>query len=160
MDPIMNFERYLTQQDAAILSRLAESLLRELDVKFNHGEQLVELLTSAILLPEHARREDCVSLYSEVLYQRLDTNELHTATIVCPYEAAPTLARFSALAPLSMALVGRRINSLVPVVLNDKESYTVRIVAVNNLGMYSCPQDGANGWRQQDWVVLGAEQYG
>jgi regulator of nucleoside diphosphate kinase len=134
MEFAQNMNRYLTQQDAALLSRLAENLLRELDFKFNRGEQLVGILTSAILLPENVRRDDCVSLYSEVLYLRLDTNEYHTATIVCPYEASPALAHVSALAPLSLALIGQEINSMAEVELHGGHSYGVRVVAVTNIG--------------------------
>ncbi|MDQ9172382.1 GreA/GreB family elongation factor [Oxalobacteraceae bacterium R-40] len=133
MELTQNMNRYLTQQDAALLSRLAENLLRELDVKFNRGERLVDILTSAILLPENVRRDDCVSLYSKVLYLRLDTNECHTATIVFPYEASPALAHVSALAPLSLALIGREINSIAEVELHDEHSYGIRIVAINNI---------------------------
>jgi regulator of nucleoside diphosphate kinase len=138
----MNFERYLTQHDAAILSRLAENLLREMDVKFNRGEQLVQLLSSAILLPENVQRDDCVSLYSEVLYRRLDTNEQHTATIVCPYEASPALANISALAPLSLALIGAPTNSTVMVELLADQSYEVEVINVKS-NRRSLPEDVA-----------------
>ena len=129
----MHLERYLTQHDAAILSRLAETLLREMDVKFNKGEQLLQILTSAILLPENVQKDDCVSLYSEVLYQRLDTKEQHTVTIVCPYEATPALARISALAPLALALVGVRVNSVVTVELLADQFYEAKVLDVRSI---------------------------
>ncbi len=129
----MQLERYLTQHDAAILSRLAETLLRELDVKLNKGEHLLQILTSAILLPENVQKDDCVSLYSEVLYQRLDTNEQHGVTIVCPYEATPALARISALAPLALALIGMRVGSVATVELLADHSYEVKVLEVRSL---------------------------
>jgi regulator of nucleoside diphosphate kinase len=135
----LNFERYLTQRDAALLSKLAENLLRELDVKYNRGEQLVDILSSSILLPETVNKEDCVTLYSEVLYRRLDTNEQHSVTIVCPYEASPALARISALAPLALALIGRQVDSVVNVELHDEQFYTVEILGVKSI-RYSVPE--------------------
>jgi regulator of nucleoside diphosphate kinase len=133
MKNTMNFERYLTQHDAGILSKLAENLLRELDVKFNKGEQLVDILSSAIFLPKTALKEDCVTLYSEVLYRRLDTNEQNSVTIVCPHEASPALARISALAPLALALIGRQIGSVVQVELHDDQFYEVRVGGVKSI---------------------------
>jgi regulator of nucleoside diphosphate kinase len=130
----MNFKRYLTQHDATLLSKHAENLLRELDLNYNCGEQLIEILKSSVLLHEKSRRDDCVSLYSEILYERLDTNDYHVTTIVIPSEASAALARISALAPLSLALIGRRITSEVDVELYGSYSYRVRIVAVNNIG--------------------------
>jgi regulator of nucleoside diphosphate kinase len=139
MKKTMNFERYLTQHDAGILSKLAENLLRELDVKFNKGEQLIDILSSAILLPETVHKEDCVTLYSEVLYRRLDTNEQHSVTIVCPFEASPSLARISALAPLALALIGRQIGSIVQVELHADQSYEVRVAGIKSI-RYSLPE--------------------
>ncbi|MGV3743442.1 MAG: GreA/GreB family elongation factor [Burkholderiaceae bacterium] len=129
----MHLERYLTQHDATILSRLAETLLRELDVKFNKGEQLLQILTSAILLPENVQKDDCVSLYSDVLYQRLDTKEQHSVTIVCPYEATPALARISALAPLALAMVGVQVSSVVAVELLADQFYEVKVLDVKSI---------------------------
>jgi regulator of nucleoside diphosphate kinase len=139
MKTTMNFERYLTQRDAALLSKLAENLLRELDVKFNKGEQLVDILSTAILLPETVHKDDCVTLHSEVVYRRLDTNEQHSVTIVCPYESSPALARISALAPLALALIGRQIGSVVQVELHDDQFYEVKVVSVKNI-RHSSPE--------------------
>lgn len=50
----MKIERYLSQEDAATLSRLAEHLLRMGEVNFNFAEQLIELIVDAVRTPQRA----------------------------------------------------------------------------------------------------------
>ncbi|OWW21437.1 GreA/GreB family elongation factor [Noviherbaspirillum denitrificans] len=131
----MKIERYLSQEDAAILSRLAEHMLRMRDVRINFAEQLIELIGTAILLPENVRRDDCVALNSEVVYRDIEMGRVGTVVIVCPQEANDTLARVSILAPLAMALLGRPVGCIAEVRLPFDKLRHVEIVAVTPPGL-------------------------
>jgi regulator of nucleoside diphosphate kinase len=126
----MKIERYLSQHDAATLSRLAENLLRLRDVKFNHAERIIELITTSILLPENSRRDDYVALYSTVVYRAIGTSQLNSIVIVCPQDASEALAKISLLAPLAMALLGRVVGSVVAVTLPFNQVQYIEIVGV------------------------------
>jgi regulator of nucleoside diphosphate kinase len=126
----MKFERYLTQHDAAILGRLAEQLLRVRDLKLNAGEQLAELISSAILLPANVVKKDCICLFSEVRCSRLGSGETFTVTIVSPEEANQPLAWISVLSPIGMALIGRKINSTIEVQLPFGQTEFIKVLEV------------------------------
>lgn len=128
----MKIERYLTQDDAAKLSRLAEQLLRVREVRFNAAESLIELISTSILLPENVQRPDCVSLYSRVKYRHVDSDDVRSIEIVCPHDASDTLARVSILAPLAMALIGRPKNSIVEVHLPFNKVQFIEILDVHD----------------------------
>ncbi|HJV73353.1 MAG TPA: GreA/GreB family elongation factor [Noviherbaspirillum sp.] len=134
----MKTERYLTQADATVLSRLAEQLLRVREVKFNAGEDLIDLLSTAILLPENSTRKDCVALHTEVTYHTGSPKEKKTLAIVCPQDANQELARVSVLAPLAMALIGREVGSVVDVELPFGHSQAVSILKVHPLSAPAC----------------------
>lgn len=139
----MKIERFLSQKDAGILSRLAERLLRLRDVKINSAEQLVDLISNAILMPENARRKDCVSLYSEVTYREVGTSRLETIFLVCPQETDEALARVSILAPVAMALLGRPVGSIAEITLPFKQVKYVAITDVKHADMDMQP--GSDG---------------
>ncbi|TFW01913.1 transcriptional regulator [Oxalobacteraceae bacterium OM1] len=126
----MNIERYLSQRDAATLCRLAEQLLRLRDVHLNHAERLVEVISSAILLPEHAKRTDCVCLQAEVTYRYIGTREPSSMVLVSPQDANETLARVSILTPLALALIGRRIGHVVEIAAGAQRVQFAEIIAV------------------------------
>jgi regulator of nucleoside diphosphate kinase len=126
----MNVERYLSQRDAAALCRLAEHLLRQRDVTLNCAERLVEVISSSILLPEHATRPNCVSLYSEVTYRHIGAHDRNSIVLVCPNDASDTLARVSTLAPLALALLGRSVGSIVQVDGGGDRIEHVEVLAV------------------------------
>lgn len=129
----MKFERYLTQYDAAILGRLAEQMLRIRDLKFNAGEQLVELISSSILLPATMTKADCVSLFSEVTCSKLGSGETLTIVIVSPEDANQTLAQISVLTPIGLALIGRKLNSTVEVQLPFGQTEIIKILSIRAL---------------------------
>lgn len=128
----MKIERFLSQKDAGILSRLAERLLRLREVKINSAEQLVDLISNAILMPENAQRKDCVALYSEVTYREVGTSRLETIFLVCPQETNEALARVSILAPVAMALLGRPVGSIAEITLPFKQVKYVMITDVKH----------------------------
>jgi len=127
----MNTERYLTREDAALLDKHAERLLRLRDVRFNHGEELVGILSGATVLPENVRREDCVSIHSEVTYSQLAKLDTHSIEIVYPQEANQVFGRVSVLSPIGLALIGRKVSSVVEVNLPSGRVQLLTILAVN-----------------------------
>ncbi|WP_151447639.1 GreA/GreB family elongation factor [Lacisediminimonas profundi] len=146
----MKIERLLSQRDASILSRLAENMLRLRDVKFNHAERLIELITSSILLPENSCREDYVSLYSTVEYRTIGAAESHSIVIVCPQDASDTLAKVSLLSPMAMALLGRIAGSVVAVTHSFNKIEYVEIVGVRAIPGDS---DSDGHCHSQSWQV-------
>ncbi|TCS36529.1 regulator of nucleoside diphosphate kinase [Paucimonas lemoignei] len=129
----MKFERYLTQYDAAILGRLAEQMLRVRELKFNAGEELVDLISSSILLPATVTKPDHVSLFSEVTCSKVGSGETFTVVIVSPEDANQTLAQISILSPIGLALIGRKINSTVEVRLPFGQTETIKIIGIEAL---------------------------
>lgn len=128
----MKEERYLTQRDAAILSDLAEELLRVRDTGYNAADALVNLLSSAILLPENEPAPNVVQLYSEVLYRRIGSEDLRSVMLVRPGDTNGELARASVLAPLALALLGRRKGDIVDIRLPFNAVQFVEIVGVGS----------------------------
>jgi regulator of nucleoside diphosphate kinase len=126
----MKIERFLSQEDAANLSRLAEHLLRVRDVKINFAEKLIDLIATSILLPENAQRKDCVSLHSKVTYRAVGTNDSRSIFIIYPHDANEALARVSILAPLPMSLLGRLTGSIVDVALPFNQVRFIEIMDV------------------------------
>jgi len=126
----MKIERYLSQQDAATLSRLAEHMLRMRDVRINFAEQLIDLIGTSTLLPEDVRRDDFVALHSEVVYRDIEMGRVGTIVIVCPEEADDARARVSILAPLALAMLGRPVGGIAEVHLPFDKLRHVEIVAV------------------------------
>lgn len=111
----MKIERFLSQEDAATLSRLADQLLRMREVNINFAEQLIELISSSILLPENVQRDDCVALHSEVSFREVGASRIETIILVRPQEAQDALARISNLAPVALALIGRPRGSIAEI---------------------------------------------
>lgn len=126
----MRVERYLSQRDAATLCRIAEQLLRVHDAKLYCADRLVQLISSSVLLPGHAERDDCVALMSEVTYRRVGHSETHTVVLVGPGEANDALGHLSVLAPLAMALLGRTAGSIVEVTPGAGHVEYVEILAL------------------------------
>ncbi|MNK04288.1 nucleoside diphosphate kinase regulator [compost metagenome] len=129
----MKNERYLTQNDAATLSRIAEHLLRMGEVEINAGEQLIDIIATSIILPVDVQRKGYVTLYSTVSYSPVESEEVRQLTIVCPQDANPQLALISALTPIGLALIGRKALSTVEVALPSKRVEKLKILDVKPL---------------------------
>jgi regulator of nucleoside diphosphate kinase len=131
----MNFARHLNQDDATALSRLAEYLFRLGDTEIAMGEALADIVATAVLVPADVRKKNHVGLNAEVKYIR-DGDETETAvTIVMPQDAQPASGRISILAPLALALIGRRVNELVKVDLPMGKTMTLKICDVRQPAM-------------------------
>lgn len=129
----MKTERFLSQNDATTLSRLAENMLRMREINFNHAERVIELITTSVLLPETDQRNDFVRLHSGVVYRAVGTVDLHSIVIACPRDANESnhaLSTVSLLTPLAMALIGRVVGSIVAVELPFGQIQYVEVVAV------------------------------
>ncbi|MES2534787.1 MAG: GreA/GreB family elongation factor [Pseudomonadota bacterium] len=134
----MKIDRYLTQHDASTLSKLAEQLLRVRDVKVNPAENLIDLISTSILLPENIQKKGYVSLNSTVRYRNVHSNDEHSIVIVCPQNVDSTLAHISVLAPLAMALIGQKEGRVVEVELPFNKVQFIEILEVRDL---SCDVD-------------------
>ena len=133
----MKNQRILKQSDAAILSRLAEQLLRLGEVEFNAGEELLDMISTAKILPAGTERKDCATLYSTVTYSPANIDDRRSVTIVCPHEANPQLARVSVLSPIGLALIGRKALQIIDVALPSKRTETIKLLEVANADMTS-----------------------
>lgn len=126
-------ERFITQRDASTLSRLAEGLLRSRDVKPNLAQRLVDLLSNVIPLPETCTREDHVRLHSAVTYRLVGATGHGSVVIACPQDVGHVLASVSILSPLTMALIGHRVGSIVEVHQPFGKVQYVEIVGITSI---------------------------
>ncbi|RJG02443.1 GreA/GreB family elongation factor [Noviherbaspirillum sedimenti] len=129
----MEIKRYLTQHDAAILCKLAESLLRLGEVDFNAGEMLLEILATSIILPEQVQKKDHVALFSEVTYCSINPDTMDSIVLVSPQDANQDLARVSVASPIGLALIGHRVKSIVKVTSPFCPAHPIKIIDVRSL---------------------------
>lgn len=130
----MKIERYMSQNDASVLSRLAYGMLRFGKSDTNLAERLIDIISGAMLLPETSSRRDYVCLYSVVTYRRLGSVRNECTVIVCPQDCDDVLVQISILAPLALALLGRAVGSIVEVPLPFGRIQYVEIIGVAPIG--------------------------
>lgn len=123
-------QRILSYQDALLLSKLSEHLLRIADSETYAAEQLLEILSTATILPDGEIREDRVGIGSLVIYTEANLTQQETATIVPPEDGNPSLGRISILTPMALALIGRKIGTTVEVPLPLQRTKQFRIADV------------------------------
>lgn len=128
----MKNQRILKQTDAAILSRLAEQLLRFDEVEFNVGEELLDTISTSKILAAGTERKDYAALYSTVTYSPANIDDRRSVTIVCPHEANPQLAHVSVLSPIGLALIGRKSLQTIEVALPANRMEKIKILALSN----------------------------
>lgn len=133
----MKNQRILKQNDAAILSRLAEQLLRLGEVEFNVGEELLDMISTSKILATDAERKDCAALYSTVTYTPANIDDRRVVTIVCPHETNPQLAHVSVLSPIGLALMGRKSLQIIDVALPGNRMEKIKILELNNADLTS-----------------------
>jgi regulator of nucleoside diphosphate kinase len=141
----MRIGRYLTQYDASILCKLAESLLRLREVDFNAGEKLLEIISASIILPEHVRKKDCVSLFSKVTYSNINPDVSESIELVCPQDANQKLARVSVLSPIGLALIGQKVHTIVNVESPFGSIHHIKIIDVKSLVTVDVELAGSSG---------------
>lgn len=126
----MKNQRYLTQNDAAILSKLAEHLLRQGDAEIERGDEVMDMISTSVILPVNSQRKDCVSLYSKVSYSPANSDEKRSLTLVSPSDANPQLGLISTLTPIGLALIGRKISQTVEVILPSNRVEKIKILDI------------------------------
>ena len=126
-------QRFLTQQDAGYLAWMAEEKLRLRDVVFNVGEDLVRLLSAAILLPDNVELNGYVSLNSEVVYRIVGQNELQFLAIVFPIDRKDAFLAGYVITPLALACIGRRVSDIVSITRPGGRIEMAEILSVNSL---------------------------
>lgn len=126
----MNDVRFLTMEEATVLSHAAERWLRLGDVELNPGEHVLGLLTRAAVRPQDCTREDIAGINRTLMLQLPDFPEPQELTLVCPEEANTSLNRVSVLTLLGLSFVGRVVGSIAQLQLAAGPSVTARLLAV------------------------------
>lgn len=121
--------RFLTNEEAALLSQAAEHWLRLGDVELNPGEHVLKLLRNAAVRPKACPREDIASLNWTLKLALPDDEEPQELTLVCPADADLSLARVSVLTLLGLSFVGRVVGSVAPLQWAGGSAKVVRLLA-------------------------------
>lgn len=127
----MKKERYLTQRDASLLTRLVAQSHHMAAHTHNSVNKLIELFASCRLLPENAADNDCVTLYANVTCLPTNTDDTLSFTLVLPQDANEKVGRFSILTPLGLSLIGRAKHSLVELAFPFDSRHVVKIVDID-----------------------------
>lgn len=125
-------QRILSYQDALLLSKLSEHLLRVAGPETYAAEQLVEILSTATILPDGETRADRVGIGSLVVYHEVGQQTRETTTIVPPEDGNPSLGRISVLTPMALAFIGRKIGTTVEVPLPLQRTKQFTVAEVQN----------------------------
>ncbi|GGC01933.1 nucleoside diphosphate kinase regulator [Oxalicibacterium flavum] len=126
----MKDQRYLSQDDAAILYRLAEHLLRLDGAESEAADELSDIVAGASRVPPGSKRKDIVQLGTVVTLSFFSTGQESSVTLVHPSEANAAAGRISVLTPIGLAIIGRKINACVEVDLPTGRQEKIRIADV------------------------------
>lgn len=129
----MSVIRYLNQQDAIVLQQLAQRQSTLGNAEAVVAEMLDDILSTAVLVKGDVRKKNCVGLNSKVIYSKCGQEGTRFMTIVSPEDAHAAESRISVLAPLALALIGRKINEIVKAHLPFGEVVTLKILDVTHL---------------------------
>jgi hypothetical protein len=121
--------RFLTSEEATLLSQAAEHWLRLGDVELNPGEHVLKLLRNAAVRPKACPREDIASLNWTLELALPDDPAPQELTLVCPGDADLSLARVSVLTLLGLNFVGRVVGSVAPLQLGGGPPKVVKLLA-------------------------------
>lgn len=111
----MSGARFLTAEEAALLSHAAEHWLRLRDVELNPGEYVHELLSGATLRPSKCSREDIASINWTMDVQLSGCSAPKEVTLVSPGDADISLGRVSVLTLIGLNFVGRVVGSVAQI---------------------------------------------
>jgi regulator of nucleoside diphosphate kinase len=113
-------ELLVSANDAEVLSSLAYRRDAAM-LEAGAADALAEILTEARLVsPEHLP-VDRVAMTSRVIYREEPGGACHPITLVHPKDGDPSVGRISVLSPIGLALLGRKVGSVVPVHLSGRE---------------------------------------
>lgn len=128
----MKNQRYLAQSDAAILYQLAEQRLRLDGADLEAAEQLSDIVATATRLSPSTRRKDTIALNASVSYASMISGQAACVTLVHPQDADGAASKISVLTPIGLALIGRRCDTTVDVLLPSGRKEKLRILEVRN----------------------------
>lgn len=117
----------LTAHDHQRLSRLVVDLGRYTPAAISGAEMLAELLDAGRIVPTQDIPGDVVTMNSQVLYQDLETGELHEVRVVYPEDANPAAGHISVLSPVGAALLGLAAGDETVLPLPHGRSACIRI---------------------------------
>ena len=117
----------LTAHDHQRLSRLVIDLGRYTPAAISGAEMLAELLDAGRIVPMQDIPGDVVTMNSQVLYQDLETGELHEVRVVYPEDANPAAGHISVLSPVGAALLGLAAGDETMLPLPHGRSACIRI---------------------------------
>ena len=103
----------LTEVDSRALGILVEGLRPRVSRDAESVELLERHLDAAYVIPAKRIGPDVVTMNSEVQVQDLDTHQTVVFRLVFPRAANAAAGRISVLAPLGMAVLGRRVGEVV-----------------------------------------------
>ncbi|MCY1172686.1 MAG: hypothetical protein V4455_15810 [Pseudomonadota bacterium] len=111
----MSAARFLTAEEATLLSYAAERWLRLRDVELNPGEYVHELLSSATLRSSKCTRQDIASINWTMEVQLSGCSAPKEMTLVSPGDADIALGRVSVLTLIGLNFVGRVVGSVAQI---------------------------------------------
>jgi regulator of nucleoside diphosphate kinase len=127
-----------TRFDLPVITDRDAARIRELPGRLEFGHhpgplsRLLELVsTEAEIVPSAKVGADIVTLGSTVAFRDEHTDTEHVATVVDPREAAPAQRRISVLSPVGMALLGRRIGTLIECAMPDGTQRSLRLLQLH-----------------------------
>lgn len=120
----------LTELDTLRLRRVAHRLISQGGGSRDKGEELVELIEIAEVVPGDAIPPDTVTMNSRVLYDDSAVGPAEAITLVYPEQADVDKGRVSVLSPLGLALLGARNGEKVSLETPGKGLREVRVKQV------------------------------
>ncbi len=124
----MTTTRCFNRDDATLLSRTAEHLLRLSEVQATAAETLVDLIAQARILPEDIRASAYVELNDRITYEVCDSGAQQTITLVAPDEADARTNRISFVSPVGLALIGMPVGEETDVTLPGGRNMRIRVL--------------------------------
>jgi transcription elongation GreA/GreB family factor len=125
----MNDVRFLTSEEAVLLSDAAENWMRLRDVELNPGEYLLQLLSGATVRPRKCAREDIASLNWTMAVELPGYGEPKELTLVSPKDADISFGRVSVLSLLGLSFIGRVVGSVAQIELASGLSKKASLLA-------------------------------
>jgi len=120
---------FLTDLDAIRLRSMARQLIGGRGDPRLLGEELFDMLDSAVVVPANAITADVVTMNSTVTYED-ETGRRETLTLVYPDKADASRGHVSVLAPLGRQLIGARAGDRVTFEAPGSGIRSVRICGI------------------------------
>ena len=125
MKPIPTF----TSSDHKLLKKIAKSNLSATSAK--EINLLTQELDRGNIVEDNALENDVIRINSEVIIEDMSTQKQMKFQIVLPSQANIKESKYSVLVPLSVAIIGFKVNDQVDWEL-PAGNKTLKVIAVNN----------------------------